>query len=189
MKCDMDEYPPAGLLSNNDPAIVLGGSAPKGQLMRYLPFDENRGAGSMWKGACFKGPVAELTDKEFIDRLEKDLKHISQKLNEFTTQIRGSVWVDQRPEFTIVSWGHHHPPRPVYAADDGLWVNPCWDSKKAPNDPGYAVLSIDPFYSSHDHLYDYKKPYVPPVNPARRTAAAHLARRTAANNLAQPTAA
>lgn len=168
----MDEYPPAYLLDPNGEAFLLGGKSPRGQLMRYLPAEDNRGAGSMWRGACFKGPVAELSDDEFLRRFELDLKYQSWKKDRFTTRVEAGITVDQRPEFTIASWEHtsikpfHH-----YQEDDGLRMNPCWDQDKARLDPGYALLSVDPWYDDKPHPYDYKKKYRPADNPAVPTAA------------------
>jgi hypothetical protein len=34
-------------------------------------------------------------------------------------------------------------------ADDGLSANRCWPSKLAPNDPGFALLTDDPWYLNH----------------------------------------
>lgn len=45
--CDMDEYPPAYLLTPNDSAFQLAGRDKDAQVMRWLPRRENTGAGSM----------------------------------------------------------------------------------------------------------------------------------------------
>lgn len=35
------------------------------------------------------------------------------------------------------------------AFDSGLWNNKCWRKLLAPNDPGFALFSSDPWYSTH----------------------------------------
>ena len=39
---------------------------------------------------------------------------------------------------------------------DGLRENPCWPKKLAPDDPGFALMTWDPFYKGNPPPYDYK---------------------------------
>ncbi len=56
------------------------------------------------------------------------------------------------PEFTIATWAHFaNPPK-----DDGLWDNGCWPKDLAVDDPGFALLAIDPWYQDNVRPF-YKK--------------------------------
>lgn len=44
-KCDRDEWPPRAFWNKKDQP---------GQMVRYLPSNQNRGSGSMWKNFCWK---------------------------------------------------------------------------------------------------------------------------------------
>jgi hypothetical protein len=48
--------------------------------------------------------------------------------------------------FEIRHWEHT---RLTSHADDGLSVNRCWPSTLVPNDPGFALLTDDPWYQNH----------------------------------------
>ncbi|KAJ2991695.1 hypothetical protein NUW58_g2206 [Xylaria curta] len=78
--CDADEYPPAYLLDDTSPAFVNSGKNAQGQSIRYLASGENRGAGSMWKGACFSPHVAALSESEFKSKVnERSIKESSEQ--------------------------------------------------------------------------------------------------------------
>ncbi|KAJ8121377.1 hypothetical protein ONZ43_g2151 [Nemania bipapillata] len=121
LACDADEYPPAYLLDDTSPAFINSGLNAQGQSIRYLPDGENRGAGSMWKGACFSPHVAALSDSDVRSK-----------------RTYAEVSVNVKPEFTISSWGQQ-----------GI----------AAGDPGFALLSFDPWYNGKPHPYDYTKDY------------------------------
>jgi len=155
--CDRDEYPPAYLLGPADPALLNGGINARGQLIRYIPKLENSGAGQMFKGACFVPPVKALSDREFRDRAAlapaRDKKVVD------TGSLRETfvgITVDQRPEFSWGSWFQAGNP-PV---DDGMRDNTCWPSVIAAKDPGFPLLTYDPWYKGKPMPYDYQKPYV-----------------------------
>ncbi|KAH8893995.1 hypothetical protein GQ53DRAFT_762804 [Thozetella sp. PMI_491] len=63
--CDMDELPPAHLLDKDIDAYIYAGKDGRGQRVRYLPDDHNRGAGKLWAGLCFKSVLVEMSDAEF----------------------------------------------------------------------------------------------------------------------------
>jgi hypothetical protein len=48
--------------------------------------------------------------------------------------------------FEIKHWEHTTA---ISLADDGLSENRCWPSTLAPNDPGFALLTDDPWYLNH----------------------------------------
>lgn len=156
LACDADEYPPAYLLDDASPAYANSGLNDQGQAIRYLPDSENRGAGRMWKGACFVPPVEDLSDAQVRSKVAE--APASKK-----TVVRGNglektfagVDIGFRPEFTISSWGQAGSAPP----DDGMALNKCWPSGIAANDPGFALLSFDPWYNGKPHPYDYTKAY------------------------------
>ncbi|PGG99158.1 hypothetical protein GX51_06417 [Blastomyces parvus] len=154
--CDRDEYPPAYFLSKQHPAYVNSGKNAFGQLVRYVPNRQNQDAGKMWKGVCFAGPVRGLSDKEVMDKARSapaSRKKIIKEIGEVVTMV--AVTVSVRPEFTITAWGHSgKPPR-----NDGLKENPCWPSRMAAKDPGFALLTYDPYYNTHNMPYNFRKPY------------------------------
>jgi hypothetical protein len=71
--------------------------------------------------------------------------------------------VEHRPEFTIGTWEQD-----ATVPDDGLRVNPCWPSAIAPADPGFALLTYDPFYQGQAPPYNYAAAYVSGKNGVKR---------------------
>jgi hypothetical protein len=130
----------------------------------------------MWKGVCFKPPLAGFSEKDFKDNMGRDLAKqsltedvIAGKKNIVTktlTQTFFSATVSQMPEFSIAVW----QPKPRVAKDDGLWDNTCWPRNIAPLDPGFVLLGIDRYYGDGaNHKappYDYAAAYDPPNNGA-----------------------
>ncbi|PVH83223.1 carbohydrate-binding module family 24 protein [Cadophora sp. DSE1049] len=159
--CDRDEYPPAYLLGETDPAYINSGLNSRGQLVRFIPADQNRKAGQMWKGACFNGQVKALSDRDFTDKVgaaPKSKKQVVKKAG--LEQTLAAVTVASRPEFSISSWGQSgSPPR-----EDGLRDNPCWPKGIAAADPAFALMTFDPKYAGMSPPYDYKKKYVKGTN-------------------------
>lgn len=156
--CDRDEYPPAYLLHRNHPAFLKAGVDAQGQMVRVLPADENRRAGRMWKGACFKPPLEDLTNSEFAAKANAAPNKVyAMKKGYQYTEVH--VTVTQRPEFTIAAWGHAAAP-----PNEGLDQNSCWPSNIAAADPGFVLLTYDPWYSNMAPPYNYKKPYVQGAN-------------------------
>ncbi|KAL7936765.1 hypothetical protein V8C35DRAFT_296407 [Trichoderma chlorosporum] len=153
-KCDRDEYPPAYFLSDTDPAFLNAGRNSKGQLVRYLPDQQNQRAGQMWKGACFGTAVRAMSDRDVMDSVAKaPASKKSYVKNGDLEQTMAAVAVDVRPEFTISSWGQPASP------DAGLSANPCWPKGIAAADPGFALLTFDPYYGGRPPPYDYQLPY------------------------------
>ncbi|CAI4211293.1 unnamed protein product [Parascedosporium putredinis] len=58
-QCEIDEFPPRYLLSDQSPEMIKAGKS-GGQLMRYIPQPDNYGAGQLWKGFCFKPYIEEF---------------------------------------------------------------------------------------------------------------------------------
>jgi hypothetical protein len=165
-QCDRDEYPPAYFLNDSSPAWIHGGTDhPDGQLVRYLPWKQNQDAGKMWKGACFAPVVKDLSNRDFIDKVAAaKAPHNKNVVYHGTTKTVtvAAITVDYLPEFTITGWDHAANP----LKNDGLDDNPCWPSKIAPKDPGFALLTFDPYYNGQDPPYTYTDAYDPPNNGA-----------------------
>lgn len=153
-KCDMDEFPPAYLLDATNPAWLNAGNKdiPGGQLVRYLPAGENRGAGGMWGGACFIPAVKPLSDTQFknsINAAPNSQKYVENLLG--VKKTFAAVTVNVHPEFSITEWGHSSNPPP----NEGLNANTCWPSSLTPNDPGFTLLTYDAWYGGVAPPKDY----------------------------------
>ncbi|KAF5659318.1 class V chitinase Chi100 [Fusarium denticulatum] len=137
-QCDMDEYPPAYLLTKADPAWQFAGKDKRGQRLRYLPYDENAGAALMWRSICLKTPLDRLSDSELWNRIKRGTnKQATHPTNQKEVMMMEIV-IGERPEFTI-SYDHERNPKP----DAALADNPCLPDKLAVNDPGFALLKLD----------------------------------------------
>lgn len=162
--CDMDEYPPAYLLTPNDSAFQLTGRDKDAQVMRWLPRRENTSAGSMWKGSCFWPPLKKLSSQQIVDMANDNAKNFGRQVNVVKatqTDYEVGITVAQRPEFIIAQRNHTGI---ALSEDDGLSQDPCWPQKIAPLDPGSTLLSVDRYYDNRVIPYDYSKDYVPAVN-------------------------
>ncbi|KAK3986114.1 hypothetical protein QBC44DRAFT_373421 [Cladorrhinum sp. PSN332] len=161
-KCDRDEYPPAYLLDDNDPAFTNSGKNSRGQLIRYIPDKQNRAAGQMWKGACFGKPLAGMSDADFKDAFKHGAGQggaRTRTLKRDHEQTMAAATITQRPAFTITKF-------PTAPTEAGLKENPCWPSGIAPADPGFALLTYDPYYQGKQPPYNYGQKYVRGVNGA-----------------------
>lgn len=155
-RCDRDEYPPAYLLTPNDPAFLFAGQNTQGQSVRYLPRDENSGAGQIWKNACFSPPVKDLSDTDFKSKVNGASNAQKAVVNAGTLiQTFAAVTVTARPEFGFGSWDHASNPPP----NDGLDANPCWPQAIAALDPGFNLLTFDGFYQGQTPTYNYRAAY------------------------------
>lgn len=161
--CQRDEYPPAYLLNNNDPAVIMGGLNHQGQIIRYLPGKENGAGGKLWKGICFLPLVEELSDQEVKDWIAKDKNKktvVKQTGRNTVTEIHASFTAEKRPEFTITKWPSvpaAPPGRPTWT--DGVAENPCWHQAQQAEDPGFQLFTWDNWYNNNQKPYDYKKEY------------------------------
>ncbi|KAM5368692.1 hypothetical protein ACJZ2D_009358 [Fusarium nematophilum] len=164
-QCDRDEYPPGYLLDPAGDEWQDGGKTKKGQRVRYLPAHQNRGAGSMWRRACFVPPFIKLseTPQDYVDMCEAStiVRTVQFAQGNGERHIVEPT-VKYRPTFTIDKYIFAGAP----LRDDGLWDNKCWPSDIAKTDPGFTLLSIDEWYGKNKNAkkWDYKKPYNPPTN-------------------------
>jgi hypothetical protein len=157
--CDRDEYPPAYFLHDQHPAYIWGGIDERGQAVRFIPADDNRGAGQYWRSVCLVPPVAALSDADFETKVNAaPNKQVINEPNLVITQ--AFITVDTIPEFSFNKWGHSaNPP-----ANDGLNENKCWPSGIASKDPGFALLDSDPWYKNKPRPYDYTQDYKAGIN-------------------------
>jgi hypothetical protein len=153
--CDMDEYPPAHLLHDNHPAFINGGLNTQGQLVRFLDSGQNRACGSMWKGVCMKPVLMELSDADFARKFLAAPSKVTVVDTKGNTVTKAAMTVTHRPEFTMVFEHASNPP-----VNDGHNDNQCWPSGIAANDPGFPLLTFDPYYRGMAPPYDYAAPYV-----------------------------
>lgn len=162
-ECQADEFPPAYLLGDNDQAYIDSGVTEKGQMIRFLPDEENRNAGQSWKGACFVPHVQIISDADFRSKVNAATGNNKLIVNAQpgtgpnagpVTQTKVLVDVDVKPEFTFTKWGHAGSP----PMGDGLAVNSC-NPKKLTSDPGFALLAVDPYVKKNPNHWDYKKIY------------------------------
>ncbi|KAI3537510.1 hypothetical protein CSPX01_10098 [Colletotrichum filicis] len=155
-KCDRDEYPPAYLLGLQDPVRLNSGQNTQGQLIRYIPREMNRGAESMRKGMCMGSAIKDMSDSDYKAKVDADRNKKINVVRVGLTRTEAAVTATIRPELAINKWGHAaNPP-----ANDGLDLNTCWPKGIAAGDPGFALLTFDPYYNTHPRPYNYSLPYV-----------------------------
>ncbi|KAF2729337.1 glycoside hydrolase family 18 protein [Polyplosphaeria fusca] len=149
--CDRDEYPPLYLLNEQHPAYTNAGVNRNGQLIRWVPWNENQDAGKNWRGACFVPPIEKMSDSDFEKAFNAGRNKNLRNKNGIT-QTLAVATVSSRPEFSFGSWGHSGADR-----DDGLWDNPCWPNEKTPQDPGFCLFTYDAWYGGRAPPFDYKQ--------------------------------
>ncbi|KAI1140795.1 hypothetical protein F5Y05DRAFT_287057 [Hypoxylon sp. FL0543] len=145
--CDRDEFPPRYFWPGDD-------KAPKDmrQWVRFVPEDQNRGAGQLWGGFCNDHNAASTTkppnkpEETYVvsANLKSDKPKISKeqpKGKDLT--IHSTVKVSTlRAIFSISEF------EGLKANDDGLADNPCYP-KALIDDPGWALLTDDAWYDDH----------------------------------------
>lgn len=160
-KCDRDEYPPGYFNQAGVAFYDKSGKTSEGQLVRYLPRGQNRGAGSHWKRVCFTPHVRSLSDAELKRRIDAVP---ASKRNSVFHPDKGylgegvAIRVDNgNAEFQFTSWGSS-----ANWKGSSLAENTCLQryKDKTPNDPGWALLTYDPWYNGKQPPWDYSKKYV-----------------------------
>lgn len=186
--CQLDEWPPVYLLDEQDIPYKNGGKpGAGGQAIRYLPGYDNGNAGQEFAHICFNPQMQEVKEGDFAGLLKAAAPAktidgpIVQNKNGGKTRVDVTYFaatLDKRPEFTWAKWEHAANP-PV---SDGLRDNPCWAKGLAPDDPGFALLTWDPFYGGKNPPYDYHaqvtKTPMPKQAVVKRTAEALMGPRT-----------
>ncbi|KAH8160820.1 hypothetical protein CIB48_g7423, partial [Xylaria polymorpha] len=146
VQCEADEFPPA--------AFWQGAERPK-QYIRFSPGKQNSGAGSIFHlnfcGHDNQGnlPVERINERYVSDRVVGGLKR---RVTQYKAQVtRRAVSIDF---INVVD--------PDGVA--GLQVNPCWPEVLL-EDPGFALLTDDPYYQRHRDVQRYAKANYPGLIP------------------------
>jgi chitinase len=160
--CERDEWPPRYFWGDNP-------SKPKkraGQVIRLIPQPDNGGAGQMWAGFCpkydawkdaakgtMRSDAATTTSSKVDSRIGggttskfRNLSVIIVMLKDLTAYITSVGVKIPNAVFEIKHWEHT---RVTSHADDGLSENRCWPSTLVPGDPGFALLTNDPWYRNN----------------------------------------
>lgn len=123
--CQADEWPPANFWQGNNGQ----------QWIRYIPGNENRGAGQLWNKLCPK-KASFSTENDARDKWITNKKG-----NLETVTIKCTVsWTRRTMFMDFINQAGFE--------DDGLAVNPCFPNKLV-DDPGFALLTSDPWYELH----------------------------------------
>ncbi|XXG95828.1 hypothetical protein Hte_002099 [Hypoxylon texense] len=157
--CDRDEFPPRYFWPGDD-------KAPKDmrQWVRFVPEDQNRGAGGLWAGFCNDHNAASTTkpankpeETYVISANIKSQKAITREEHPKGKDktIHSTVTISTlRAIFSISEFEGLKP------NDDGLEENPCYP-KALINDPGWALLTDDEWYKDHStraqNMANYRK--------------------------------
>ncbi|KFZ22959.1 hypothetical protein V502_02560 [Pseudogymnoascus sp. VKM F-4520 (FW-2644)] len=148
VNCQADEYPPA--------AFWQGALSPK-QYIRFAPGLQNGGAGSLF-GLTFCGfdaqgnlPVQRSDERYVSDRVVGGLKR--RVTHYYARTTRSAVRIDF--DNNVVD------PDGVM----GLQNNPCWPEVLL-EDPGFALLTDDPYYAGYRDAQRYGKANYPGLIPA-----------------------
>ena len=157
--CEADEWPPAYFLKSTDKQF---------QLVRYIPGSENGGAAnSLWTSFCPKndgGAGNGQVDRngkidEKLVSLDKQNTKTELKSQGGTTTTITSFYAKYTWAVFEIDFDPHWANKPE---DKNKWLledNPCWPKGIVPEDPGYAVLTDDSFYSTLMPKTDLRKAY------------------------------
>jgi hypothetical protein len=158
--CDRDEYPPAYLLNDQDPAHINGGKDINGQMVRLVPSKMNSAGGKLWKGVCFQPLLKGLQMADLRSIVDKDKNKKTVISKGGVTATHATFTVTERPEFQITSWPKVPAPPPNHPTwSDGVADNPCWNEAEQAEDPGFQLFTWDAWYNNNPRPYDYQKPY------------------------------
>ncbi|KAH7228394.1 hypothetical protein B0J15DRAFT_530791 [Fusarium solani] len=160
--CHRDEWPPLAFW----PQTRINGKMTKkpGQFVRLLPGTNNLGAAILWNAFCKHedgysikaGGVTSINPK----KVTTTSTEVNSEIKGGTTTYITSVGIKiPNAVFEIKHWE-----QPA-AKDDGLWENKCWPSMILPDDPGYALLTDDPWYQHNPNAQASTAVYnVAPLN-------------------------
>ncbi|KAK1726785.1 uncharacterized protein BDZ83DRAFT_772939 [Colletotrichum acutatum] len=147
--CDRDEFPPRYFWPKANEAEEKG----MVQRIRFLPYDENRKAGAMWRGFCNKNGAQSSTTRTSTVTSFIQSKFI-RTVNANSRTAKGvdavTSWVSietARAIFKITDWDGLPKDTKWY----GLRDNKCWPKDLTPDDPGWVLLTNDEFYSAGQH--------------------------------------
>ena len=125
--------------------------------MRYLPAQENRGAGQLWNGVCASHDGGEGNALP-ANRQPSDSKLTLYSLGPListSSEVNGqeTTWTETydakytRAVWSLAfAWNNALPGGPDKGNAWGMSVNPCWPSVIASDDPAWALMTDDPWY-------------------------------------------
>ncbi|KAF2172134.1 hypothetical protein M409DRAFT_49876 [Zasmidium cellare ATCC 36951] len=184
--CEADEWPPAYFVPRE------GEGRPEwGQRIRWIPKEDNGGAGNLWRSFCSDNDGGEGNGQRVRKRkkakngqppepleiysqvpINKDLLE-GEKIpppNRKREGKDGTITEDYdmltftRAVFEIKFNFGDSPP-----SEKNDWLlkeNPCWPEDIAPEDPGFVLLTNDPYYNSHPEAKATVASYAEP--PSRK---------------------
>lgn len=152
LSCDRDEWPPAYFLPAK--AMDKGWS----QLVRYVPWRDNRSAGNIWGSFCKANDGGEKNGQMVKRDHSSVINDKLVKVVNSRTQVdkKGTTTTFMEVDFTraVFTMAYNWrtvggvPQIPAAANDWHLRENPCWPSAILPDDPGFALLTDDPWYTT-----------------------------------------
>ncbi|ROW01932.1 hypothetical protein VMCG_05588 [Cytospora schulzeri] len=169
--CSPDEYPPAVMADLNDgyDNVVRAAETTsftrrvfhdRGQMVRYLPADENESAGRLLFKVCSKAPEWDTIDLS-----------TSREVNRRARRDNVTIWSFYKKIFTRSAYTMAFAGLNGYA-DDGLDDNPCAPTQNGVRHSGYALLNEDVWFDKPANLdeKDYQPEYLKgPAGAARRS--------------------
>lgn len=142
--CQADEYPPAAFWQEET----------RKQYIRFSPGAQNGGAGSLFKLRFCGYGADDLLPSERQD-LHANGDRVYGNVVRAVTEYKG-VTTRRRVEIDF--------PGLVNPGDWGLGANPCWPEHLL-EDPGFALLTDDPYYAAHRDVQRYGKANYPELVP------------------------
>ena len=140
--------------------------------MRSLDAGHNRGAASYLRGFCFVDAIKELSQKKFHDMVMwgGGGRKSRTATNGNQDKINVQVDVDVHPQFSLAYEFDDSAFAGTKLRDAGSWENGCWPKEAAKTDPGFALLSLDEWYSKNPNAKEwiYTKPYIPKPGPGEK---------------------
>ncbi|KAF5502647.1 Chitotriosidase-1 [Colletotrichum aenigma] len=121
LQCQRDEYPPADIWQARDSRTWI----------RLIRNTENGGAGQIWKGVC----PPDMVKKE----------HGARSISEEVIGCRTTTVYEVTADATQTVFEMDFTNMGGMPGDYGVTENPCWP-KTLVNDPGFALLTDDPWY-------------------------------------------
>ncbi|KAK6834141.1 hypothetical protein PG987_008835 [Apiospora arundinis] len=153
--CQADEFPPYYLLSETSDAWKEAGKSSKGQLIRYIPHNENGAGGKLWQGKCFYPVFGKYNAQQLWDRAQKHTIGNPKKTDKGDVKKQEiAMEVDYRPTFEIDFKQSNQDAKDAKDKIFGLKteLNKCLpslstdhDGKGKFDDPGFALLRFDPY--------------------------------------------
>ncbi|KAJ0274231.1 hypothetical protein CBS470a_011878 [Colletotrichum nupharicola] len=124
LDCQRDEYPPAAIWRGRDMR----------QWIRLVPRGQNAGAGQLFNKLC---PPKHKMSPEQNKRLLKVVRNCKRLVSKYV--------VTRTATTTVMKMRFTNMPK---LANDGIPDNPCYP-KTLIDDPGFALMTNDPWYNAH----------------------------------------